>query len=49
MKQLKITKLDKRTNFIQVIAELDGETYEGVLMSKGNTKNEKGTQDLDSS
>lgn len=50
MKQLKIKKVDKRSNFLQVVAELDRETYEGILMSKGkkDMKNEKGTQDLDS-
>jgi len=40
MKQLKIKKLDKRSNFLQVTVELDGEIYQGVLL-KGEKKEEK--------
>jgi hypothetical protein len=44
--QIKIKKVNKASNFLQVTAELDGEIYEGVLMSKGGEKDEKRTQSL---
>ena len=48
--QIKIKKVNKASNFLQVTAELDGEIYEGVLMSKGGVKkDEKRTQNLDNS
>jgi len=49
MKKIKIKKVEKRTSFLQVTAELDGEIYEGVLIIKGKKEDEKRTQDLDSS
>ena len=38
--QIKILKVDKRSSFLAVAAELDGEFYEGVLI-KGGFKNEE--------
>lgn len=37
--QIKIIKVDKRSSFLVVAAELDGEFFEGVLI-KGGFKNE---------
>jgi hypothetical protein len=43
--ELKIKKIEKGSNFIHVVTELDGQIYEGILFSKGE-KNEKATQDM---
>ena len=47
--QIHIKKVKKATNFLQVTAELDGQIYEGVLINKGEIKDEKRTQDMVSS
>lgn len=47
--QIKVIHIDRRTNFIQVTAELDGQLYEGILIGKGGVTNEKRTQDMVSS
>jgi len=44
--ELKIKKIEKATNFIRVVAELDGQIYEGVLIGKGGIKDEERTQDM---
>lgn len=46
MKKIKIKKVEKRTSFLQITAELDGEIYEGVLIIKGKEKDEKRNKDL---
>lgn len=40
--EIKIIKIEKRSNFIGLTAELEGQVYEGVLISKGNVQNENG-------
>lgn len=35
--EIKIIKIERRTNFIELVAELEGNLYEGVLIGKGGT------------
>jgi hypothetical protein len=46
---IKIKKVNKRSNFLQVTVELDGEDYEGILITKGGCmeENEERTSHMD--
>jgi hypothetical protein len=45
--EIHIKKIERASNFIHLVAELDGEIYQGVLLKGG--KEEKRTQDMVSS